>query len=153
LLLASGAAGAGGVTAEQPAACEPSGPVDLSVHLVSKIDRGQESRVLLRVNLLPHVRVSSATLSGSIADRGGERRPLSILDFRLPLLRGVPRSHLYELDLRGGEDHHIIFTLEPDSPDPNFAGTSAHVRVNLDPDRQPELRDNLLQYRARMRGL
>ena len=98
------------------------------------------------------MRVFSATLSGSIADREGERRSLPILDSRLPLLRGVPRSFLYELDLRRGEDHHIIFTLEPESPDPNFAGTSAHVRVNLDPDRQPELRDNLVQYRARMGG-
>ena len=77
--------------------------------------------------------------------------------FELPgaiesLDRETARRVTHGLELERGLEHHLHFTVRAETPAGAEYESTAYLRVNLDPRREPERRGNLIQFRATMAG-
>ena len=67
---------------------------------------------------------------------------------------GLPRRAVRHLtvavDLEDGREHHLLFSAEGRDAAGARHATSAALRIDLDPAREPRLLDGLVEYRARV---
>jgi hypothetical protein len=144
----------GGIAKEPglPEACEPSGPIDLRARTVSIAQQGANARVVVELDVLPHVTLPAARIRGTLADGVGFDGAFGIPDVITTLPRRAARSLQYELELERGEEHHLFFTVRSEDPIAAVPDATAYLRVNLNPALEPERRGGVLQFRARMTG-
>ena len=134
------------------ASCEPSGVLDVSARILSLTKERSGAKVLVEVTLLSRDDLESVEIHGSAAARGRRERRFEIPE-RIDSLRGKTIHRVpYELELERGVEHHLYFTVRGEAPTGTPHETTAYLWVNLDPALEPEVRGNLIQYRARMSG-
>lgn len=130
------------------AGCEPSTVVELAARVVSVVDLGETARVIIEISLHSGVELGSVRLNAARLDRSSRREVRTLRDSRRALHRGQERTIRHTVDLEQGKEHHLIFDAVIEDAAGNLLKTTTHVTVNLDPSRQPELLDGLVQYRA-----
>ncbi|MFQ5670027.1 MAG: hypothetical protein ACE5HD_05850 [Acidobacteriota bacterium] len=154
LLVATGpAAGAAASIHSHPStAREPAGSIDFAVRPLSRLGRGQSTRVLMEVTLFSQKDLSALRLTGRDRSLGGGEKVLDVPDSVRSLRARAARKIQFQVDLQNGQEHHLSFTLYSTDSSGVFHESSAYVRVDLDPRRQPETPKGLLQFHARMEG-
>ena len=130
--------------------CEPSATVELAARVVSIVDLGETARVIVEISLRSAVDLSSVRINRARLERSSRRGVLTLRDSRRTLRRGQAPTIRHTVELEQGKEHHLIFDASFEDAAGDLLETSAHVTVNLDPTRQPEMLDGLVQYRATM---
>ncbi len=92
-----------------------------------------------------HVELSPVRVKGSLNDGPDFEEAFGIPERVVELGAGRIRRLLYTFELEQGRPHHLLF-----SADAGGIRSTAYLRVNLDPELEPEILDNVLQYRAKM---
>ncbi len=129
---------------------EPTGILDVSARVASRSDTGLTERVVVELEILSDVLMPSVRISGRV-DSGTASEPFP--DRVAFLQQRAIRKIRYTFDLERGREHHLNFSVRSEDPlAPSTHRTSAYVRVNLDPEREPEDLGHLLQFRAKMAG-
>lgn len=153
VLIGAGTLTGGRTQSLPPAApCEPLGDLDLYARTISRTDLESASKVLVELTIFSRVALPFARVHGSLAGGAGFDEAFHIPDAVVPLRRGAVRKFQYELMLERGRVHHLFFTVGEEGDPGSARESSAYLRVNLDPARQPEDLGDILQFRARMRG-
>jgi hypothetical protein len=105
------------------------------------------------LSIVPQRDVPAARVRGSIAGGPSFQEAFGIPDHIVSLGRRTPRHESYELEIPKGQVHHFVFSVRAEeSGVPGAPASTAYLKVNLDPDLEPEERDGMLQYRANMAG-
>jgi len=131
--------------------CEPTDLVDLDAQLVSVTSRGEQAVITVQIDFESHVALEAARIAGRRTRIGAPDEALGV-DVALGAVPArVRRAQREQIELETGIEHHLFFTLSAVSAGVPVEST-AHLTVDLDPARQPERIDNLVQYRARMEG-
>ena len=125
---------------------EPSALLDASAKTVERKDMGSTTRVRVELSLTSKIDLPSVRIRASRAGKRGIDEELGIADRVLTLRRNAGRKLVYDLELVRGSMHHVFFHVE--SLDRH--GSSAYLRINLDPTLEPEDLGSVLQYRAKM---
>lgn len=136
---------------DETASCEPSGPIDLYARTLEIRGQGSTATVMIELTVLPHLKVETAAIRGALEDGTGFDRAFGISDRVETLRRRVVRKIQYAIDLETGKDHDLTFSVEGEGPE-GPVSTSAYLRVNLDPTRQPEDLGDVIEYRAATQG-
>ncbi len=133
-----------GAHAATPPGCEPAAELDVSAAVVAREDLGSRERVEIDLKIFSiSGRDEAVRIAGAKGAAGIPARVLSLAE------RG-PRKARVTLELDKGAEHHLEFSVTSVS-DPSRVST-AYVKVDLDPERRPEVLDGAIQYRARMQG-
>lgn len=126
--------------------CEPA-PVDEFVaRTVSMTDRGPTVEVMVVLRLVPSVDVPLARVHGSLADGTGRDGALGAPDRLVSLRRNEAQTFRYELGLENGKLHHLFFDVRSEDRAGSPYEARTYLRVNLDPNLEPEDLGDLLQY-------
>lgn len=129
-------------------ACEPADRLNIGVQLHSVTDLGTTARVVVELKVYSEPSaVGEVTVSGRARSAGLEY-PIPTVTASVPGSRPGKIRLTYELDQ--GLDHLLVFDVRAER-DPSLR-SSASLRVNLDPAREPERLDGVVQYRALMSG-
>ena len=139
--------GLAGLTAAGPIdpACEPAARIDLSARTLQRENLGTTSRVTVELSVRAHVELPPVRVKGSLNDGPDSEEVFGIPERVLELGAGRIRRILYTFELEQGRAHHLLF-----SADAGGTRSTAYLRVNLDPELEPEILGDVLQYRARM---
>jgi len=135
------------------ACIEPSDELDVGARVVSTTDLGSTVRIEVDLSILPKRNVPTARIRGKIHGGPGFDEAFGIPDEIAPLTRGNPKHKRFELEIHKGQEHRFVFLVRAEeSGVPTSPVSTAYLRVNLDPTKEPEQIDGLLQYRANMGG-
>ncbi len=151
LLISATAAGAGGST-QRPVplpACEPAPADEFKASTESIIDRGPTVNVTVILSLVPSADVPLARVRGTQVVATDPERVLGIPDRLVSLRRNETRKFRYGLALEKGKLHHLFFVVRSEDGSGSPYEVHTYLRVNLNPDLEPEDLDNLLQFQAR----
>jgi hypothetical protein len=133
------------------ACIEPSDELELGARVVSSTDLGETVRIEVDLSILPKRNVPTARIRGSVFRGPGFDEAFGIPDEVVSLTKRAPRHKQFELEIPKGQEHRFIFLVRAEeSGAPSTPASTAYLRVNLDPAREPEEIDGLLQYRATM---
>jgi hypothetical protein len=130
--------------------CEPGGPVDLHARVISRAEHGPNTTVTVEVIVFSYVDLPGVRIRGAFAGGTGPGRASDIPETLTSIPAKAHQRFLYQLDLERGRNHGLFFRATPEDPSLKNLEGSAFLRVNLDPDKMPERKGNLVQYRARM---
>lgn len=149
LLLAALALPVGRIDANgPPRGCEPGGPVEVAARMVAVRERGDQAAALVELTIDPLINVSRARIRALQARNGAQRRAPASPERFLPLVSGMTRRLLYEIEVPRGRDHDVFFYVEEAASGRLLEGASAHVRIQLDPARSPRRRAGAIEYRG-----
>lgn len=136
------------VSVESVISCEPGGEIDLYARALAMMDQGSQVLVTVELTIVPRRSLESARVHGWLANGSGIQRVPGVQDRTETLRRGLARKLQYEITLDKGVDHQLFFGVGPDA-DPSAEDLStAWLRMNLDPSKQPEDLGDVLQFRA-----
>jgi hypothetical protein len=130
---------------------EPASRFGFSAHLLSHQPQGDKERVILELTLRPMENVGPSRVEAAL-HRGRKFTTSEFTAGFQPTGRGKIRTVRRELLLNKGVDHTIAFTLETEDSTGATHREATHLRVNLDPSRQPDRRNGLNQYRGKPTG-
>jgi hypothetical protein len=134
------------------AACEPAADLGFTVKTLSVAEDGSRPAVLVELTVLSQVDLASIRINGQ---RHGATRPdltFQVVDDHRRLSRRVARKFQHRLELEPGVEHHVIFIIRGEDSAGRAREASTYLRVNFDAEREPEVLEDLLQFRARMEG-
>ncbi|NIM62236.1 MAG: hypothetical protein GTN89_15295 [Acidobacteria bacterium] len=135
------------------ACVEPSDELDVGARVVSTTDLGATVRVEVDLSILPERNVPTARIRGKIHGGPGFDEAFGIPDEITPLTKGNPKHKRFELEIPKGQEHGFVFHVRAEENGvPSAPSSTAYLRVNLDPTKEPEVIDGRLQYRANMGG-
>ena len=135
------------------ACVEPSDELELGARVVSMTDLGSTVRVEVDLSIVPKRNVPTARIRGSIHNGPGFDQAFGIPDEIVVLTKKTLRQKRFELEIPKGQEHRFIFLVRAEeSGSPTTPTSTAYLRINLDPTREPAEVDGLLQYRATMAG-
>jgi hypothetical protein len=130
--------------------CEPAGSIDFSAKTIALSEGRASVTAIVELTVVSQVDLIAARVQGS---RATPRRPQASFLIRKnlgSLPRRVARKIQHEIILEPGREHHLTFTFQAQEPTGRLRETTSYLRVNLDPRLEPEVMDDLVQFRARM---
>lgn len=154
-LLLSGTAAGLGRGAGRPGPilpCEPDPADELDARMVSMTDRGPAVKAIVVLRLVPSVDVPLARVHALLADGTGFDRAQGVPDRLVSLRRNEAQEFRYELGLEKGRLHHLLFLVRSEDGIGSPFEARTYLRLNLDPDREPEDLGDLLQFRVGTRA-
>jgi hypothetical protein len=131
--------------------CEPSAELELSARTLHRVETGPVTRVTVELSIRSRLELPAVRIAGSLLGGPGFDEAFGIPDEVAPLAAGATRRLRFTLDLRQGRVHELLFSARSEDPGQEPLQSSAYLKVNLDPDLEPEALDDLIQYRAKMR--
>ncbi len=137
---------------EGTTACEPAADLEFTVKTLSVAENGSRPSVLVELTAFSQVDLASIRISGRRHIATRPARAFQVLDDHRPLSRRVARKFQHRLELEPGHEHHVIFTIRGEDSAGRSREARTYLRVNLDTSREPEVLEELLQFRARMEG-
>jgi hypothetical protein len=153
LLLATAAwSGTGPSQPAIPSAPEPSGKVTLAAREISRVQEGPGSRIVLEVTLHSRLDLAKTRVDLVISTERGTRRELPLPNPSGALRSRAVRKIRHEVTLATGHTHHLKYTAVVEDHQRAVHQTTAYMRLNLDPDTEPEDLGDILQFRARTDG-
>ena len=132
--------------------CEPSAGIDIHAKTVSLIREGTTAKVIVEVTVVADRALASARIRGLVEARHRPRRAFGSPEVIDSVPAKAVRRWRYALELEQGLEHHIYVTAHARTHAGSLDEATAYLRVNLDPKLEPEVRGELLQFRARMEG-
>ena len=124
---------------------EPGGPLGAGATLVRLIDTGARPRALVQLNLLSSSDDAEAVVTSIDEPRGrAQGRMLG----RTSLVKGRPQTMLVESELETGRENHLFFRVEARGRDGRLTDAVVYLRVNLDPNLEPETVGDYLEFQG-----
>jgi hypothetical protein len=108
--------------------------------------RGNEATALLTLGSPSRTSVATITSlrltdKGEILGQTGPARTVAVLS-------GQENTLLVKFPVEVGKENHILFRVVFSNEDGTTRESSAYLRVNLDPSREPRLVENVLEFSA-----
>jgi hypothetical protein len=147
LLWGTTASGGTGETRNPGSSCEPAPSDEFVARTVLMTDRGSTVDVTVVLRLVPAVDVPLARVRASLDDGSGRDEALGVPDKLVSLRRSEAQKLRYQFGLEKGKLHHLLFKVRSEDSAGSPYEARTYLRVNLDPDIEPEDLGDLLQYR------
>jgi hypothetical protein len=132
--------------------CEPSAELELSARTLHRVETGPVTRVTVELSIRSRLDLPAVRIAGSLLGGPGFDEVFGIPDEVAPLAAGAVRRLRFTLDLRRGRVHDLLFSARSEDREHEPLRSSAYLKINLDPELEPEELEDLIQYRATMRA-